>query len=198
MTATRRAWVDRRVLAGGLAVVLLIAVAVAYAMWDRDGDAAGAALREYPLGQRPAAPAIAGQTLDGADLDLADLRGEVVVVNVWASWCPPCRAETADLEQVHQATRDSGVRFVGVNIRDGRDRAASFLEGRVTYPSIYDPASRYAVNFGDDPPAPLGPPATLVIDRAGKVAAAIYRAVRRSELSEIVTRVAAEEPAGHG
>src|SRR5690606_13320822 len=143
---------------------------------------------------RPALPPIEGETLDGAHLDLADLRGDVVVINVWASWCPPCRAETGDLEAVHQATRTLGVSFVGINVEDQRDKATSFLAGRVTYPSSSAPGSRYARGF-TAPPAPVGLPGTLVVDRDGGIAAAIYRQVGRAELEAIVTRLAAEEPA---
>lgn len=181
----------RRWLVLGLVGALLVAVAVAVVTWDRDGATPAASRLDYPAGQRPAAPRLAGETLDGGHLDVADLRGRVVVVNVWASWCPPCREETDDLESVYQATRDLGVEFVGVNIRDDRDKAVSFLEGRVTYPSIFDPASAYALDF-TDPPAPLGPPATFVLDRDGRLATAIYRKVGPLELEEVVTRVAAE------
>lgn len=180
-----------RLVALGLAGALLAVLAVVIFTWDRDGAAPAASRLDYPAGQRPAAPHLAGETLDGGYLDLADLRGQVVVVNVWASWCPPCREETDDLESVYRATRDLGVEFVGVNIRDDRDKAVSFLAGRVTYPSIFDPASAYALGF-TDPPAPIGPPATLVVDRTGHLAAAIYRVVGPLELEEVVTRVAAE------
>jgi hypothetical protein len=64
----------------------------------------------------------------------------------------------------------------------------------VSYPSIFDPASAYARHF-TEPPAPVGPPATLVIDRTGHVAAAIYRIVGPIELQTVVERVAAEVPA---
>jgi thiol-disulfide isomerase/thioredoxin len=188
---------DRRALAGGMALVALVALvagALGYAAWDRDRPP-GVALREYQVGARPVAPGISGETLHGDRLNLADLRGDVVVVNVWASWCTYCRAETDDLEAVYRATRDQGVSFVGVNIRDSRDKAISFLEGRVSYPSIFDPASATALAF-TDPPAPAGPPATLVVDRAGNLAVAIYRVVGRAELETIVTRVASEEWAG--
>jgi thiol-disulfide isomerase/thioredoxin len=185
---------SRRVVGAGVVVALLVAGIVGYATWDRDQAPVPFGLREYEMGARPAAPQIAGETLDGNRLDVADLRGDVVVVNIWASWCPPCRAETDDLERVYQDTRGQGVSFVGLNIRDSRDKASSFVAGRVSYPSIFDPASAIALSF-TDPPAPGGPPATLVIDRSGDVAAAIYRVVGPAELESIVTRVAAEVPA---
>jgi thiol-disulfide isomerase/thioredoxin len=185
---------NRRVLAGALVVAALVFTALGVVWFDTDQAGGDPTLREYPAGERPPAPPIAGETLHGDRLDVADLRGDVVVVNVWASWCPPCRAETDDLEAVYQATRDQGVSFVGINMRDSRDRAVSFMEGRVTYPSIFDPASAYARHF-TDPPAPVGPPATLVIDRRGDVAVAIYRVVGPIELQTVVERVAAEVPA---
>lgn len=177
-----------------LAAVVLLAAAttVAILTWRDDGPAPPPILREYPVGDRPAAPPIAGELLEGGELDVADLRGDVVVVNVWASWCAPCRVETADLEAVHQATADLGVSFVGVNIDNERDKAVAFAAGRVTYPSIFDPPFETGLGFRD-PPAPLGPPATLVIDRDGDVAVAIYRQLGRTELEQAVLRVAAEE-----
>jgi thiol-disulfide isomerase/thioredoxin len=182
-------------LAGGVVLALLVAGVAGYVLWDQDAGTGNGTftLREYERGDRPTAPAISGETLYGDPLDLADLRGDVVVVNIWASWCPPCRAETADLEAVYQATQARGVSFVGVNIRDSRDKAISFMEGRVTYPSIFDPTSATAHAF-TDPPPPIGPPATLVIDRSGDLAVAIYRVVGPAELTQIVNRVAAEVP----
>ncbi|HLV58368.1 MAG TPA: TlpA disulfide reductase family protein [Natronosporangium sp.] len=190
-----RARLDRPAAAVAAAVAVLILAVIGYAVLDREEPPAGdPTVREYPAGQRPPLPPISGETLDGSHLDLADLRGDVLVINVWASWCPPCRAETDDLEAVHQATRDQQVSFVGINVEDQRDKATSFLAGRVTYPSIFDPGSRYARGF-TDPPAPVGLPGTLVVDRDGGIAAAIYRPVGREELEAIVTRLAAEDPA---
>lgn len=178
-------------LATGGAVVVLAAV-IGVVTWPGDeGSGVGATLREYPLGARPDAPPIAGELLTQGTLDVADLRGDVVVVNIWGSWCGPCRAETDDLERVYQATEQLGVSFVGVNIRDSRDKARQFTDGRVSYPSIFDPPFETGLGF-QDPPAPVGPPATLVIDRQGDVAAAIYRVVGRVELEQLVQRVAAE------
>lgn len=169
------------------------AVAIGVATWERGEDPGAATRKEYALGERPPAPPVAGETLDGGRLDLADLRGDVVVMNVWGSWCGPCRAEMPEFEEVYQATREQGVSFVGVNIRDERDRATAFAASRVTYPSIFDPRSEYTHGFGDDPPAPPSVPATLVFDRDGDVAAYFYRPVRRSELERVVTALAAEE-----
>ncbi|HLU43636.1 MAG TPA: TlpA disulfide reductase family protein [Natronosporangium sp.] len=179
----------------GAVVVAVAALVIGVMTWSGGGGTVNTAtLREWPVGARPAAPPIAGPLLEGdGDLDVAELRGNVVVVNVWGSWCGPCRAETQDLEQVYQETRELGVSFVGINIRDrDRDRAIQFTRGRMSYPSIYDPGFANGLGF-HEPPAPLGPPATLVIDRDGNVAAAFYRVVGKVELAHLVKQVAAEE-----
>jgi thiol-disulfide isomerase/thioredoxin len=187
----------RTVVVAGAVAVLAVATTVAILNWRDSAPDAPPTLREYPVGDRPAAPPIAGELLGGGELEVADLRGDVVVVNVWASWCGPCRAETADLEAVYQATQQLSVSFVGINIQDERDKAISFMDGRVTYPSIFDPPFETGFGFRE-PPAPIGPPATLVIDRNGDVAVAVYRQVGRTELEQAVTRVAAEETAPDG
>jgi thiol-disulfide isomerase/thioredoxin len=182
--------VRRKLIVAGVVVLAAVAAIVAFT-WDSGQAPANPILREYAPGERPAAPPIAGELLEGGRLDLTELRGDVVVVNVWASWCGPCRAETDDLESVYQATRASGVSFLGINIRDERDKARSFLADRVTYPSIFDPAFQIGLAFRE-PPAPVGPPATLVIDRDGNVAAAYYRPVGPVELEQKVRQVAGD------
>ncbi|GGR66418.1 hypothetical protein GCM10010169_07460 [Micromonospora fulviviridis] len=142
--------------------------------------------------QRSKTPKVSGELLTGGNYDVSQARGQVVVVNFWGSWCAPCRAEVDDLEAVHQATKASGVTFLGINVQDSKDKAIAFEEGRVTYPSLFDPASRQALNF-DIPPNTT--PATVVLDRDGRVAVVIRRAVTRDELQPIVERVAAERPA---
>ncbi|WP_163508314.1 TlpA family protein disulfide reductase [Fodinicola acaciae] len=149
--------------------------------------------QQWPIGKRVGAPAISGETLTGGSLDLSSMRGKVVVLNFWGQWCAPCRAEAGDLERVYQATAAKGVQFVGVNIRDTKDKAAAFQRTNgVTYPSLYDPYGRVAVRFRQTPPTTI--PATIVIDRAGRVAALFRDAVLESELRPVVLAVAGEKP----
>jgi thiol-disulfide isomerase/thioredoxin len=144
----------------------------------------------YKVADRKPAPAVQGSTLDGGSFDLATLHGKVVVVNFWASWCAPCRLEAADLEATHQSTKDSGVSFVGVDSRDQKDAALAFLAGRITYPSLFDPAGRVALSFSEVPPNTF--PATLVVDKQGKVAAVIRTTVREDDLTKLVAQIGAE------
>ncbi|MEU7798693.1 TlpA disulfide reductase family protein [Micromonospora arborensis] len=142
--------------------------------------------------QRSAPPKLAGELLAGGTYDVSQARGQVAVVNFWGSWCPPCRAEADDLEATYQATKGSGVSFLGINVQDSRDKAKAFEEGRVTYPSLFDPSSRLALDL-DIPPNTV--PATVVLDRDGRIAVVIRRAVTQDELRPIVERIAAEKPA---
>ncbi|MBM0234124.1 TlpA family protein disulfide reductase [Micromonospora sp. STR1_7] len=144
--------------------------------------------------QRSKTPKVIGELLTGGQYDVSQARGQVVVVNFWGSWCAPCRAEADDLEDTYQATKASGVTFLGVNVQDSKDKAIAFEQGRATYPSIFDPSSRQALNF-DIPPNST--PATVVLDRDGRIAVVIRRAVTKDELRPIVERLAAEKPASN-
>jgi len=142
-------------------------------------------------GHRNAAPKIAGTFLDGSKFRVGDLTGKVVVLNFWASWCPPCRVEAPDLESVSQQTKASGVRFIGVNVRDSRDSASAFQRTfKITYPSLYDQSDRVALQIKGAPPNSL--PFTVVLDRQGRIAVVIRRSVRAAELLPIVRQVATE------
>jgi peroxiredoxin len=145
----------------------------------------------YDAGQRKTVPTIAGATVDGGNFSLSAQRGKVVVVNFWASWCPPCRLESSALEDTYNATRDSGVTFVGVNSRDEKDAAHSFETGRMSYPSLFDPKGRVALDFADVPPTAL--PCTLIIDRSGKVAVVIRNTVTQAKLTPLIDQVSAEK-----
>ena len=144
---------------------------------------------ECATDQRPQVGEVTGELLDGSKYDIAQERGRVVVVNFWGSWCAPCRAEAADLEAVHQATKAKGVSFVGVDSRDDRDSAKAFMRGRATYPSIYDFDGKVALKFDV---TQTSTPATLILDRQGRIAVALRAATSSSQLQPLVERIAAE------
>jgi thiol-disulfide isomerase/thioredoxin len=139
--------------------------------------------------RRPQVKEVTGELLDGGRYDVTADRGKVVVVNFWGSWCAPCRAEAADLEQTYQATKTRGVSFVGVDSRDDRDSAKAFLRGRATYPSIYDYEGKVAVKFDVTQSTT---PATLILDRQGRIAVAIRDATTVSQLQPLVEKIAAD------
>jgi len=141
---------------------------------------------------RQAAPPLSGTTLDGKPLDVTALRGDVVVLNVWASWCGPCRGEAPALEAVYQDTRAKGVRFVGINTRDQTVAARAFERGfDITYPSLVDDSGSLLLGFRDTLP-PSAIPSTVVLDRKGDVAARVLGPTTYTQLKRLVTQVAAE------
>lgn len=136
-------------------------------------------------------PTLAGTTLDGEPLDVSALRGQVVVLNFWASWCAPCRAEAASLNDVAARTADQGVRFVGINVKDELAPAQAFeRKQQVSYPSLYDQPGRLLLLFRRA--IPQTPPTTLVVDRQGRIAAFFAGQVRLSDLLGPVEKIAAE------
>lgn len=145
-----------------------------------------------PESERLAAPEITGETLDGKPFNLADYRGKVVPLNIWASWCAPCRAEAPALEQLSRELEPKGVQFVGINTRDTKTAAEAFVKRfDLTYPDVWDPDGKIQLAFrGTLPPQAI--PSTLVIDREGRVAARILGKVDRTELRELLTDLLAE------
>lgn len=139
---------------------------------------------------------ISGTTVQGEPLDVTDLRGKVVVLNVWWSGCGPCRSEMPMLvEAEDELAKDQPdqVSFVGINIRDlAPETAAAFERDRgVDYPSLYDPGSETLLEMGKY--APYAPPATLVLDRDGRVAALINGPIpSKTTLTSVVEDTLAE------
>ncbi|MDG3009262.1 TlpA family protein disulfide reductase [Rhodococcus sp. D2-41] len=130
---------------------------------------------------------------EGKTVSLSDFPNQVVVVNLWGQWCGPCRGEAGDLEQVYTATKDQGVQFLGINVRDQRSAAQDFVtNNNITYPSIYDPAMRSLTALGSRFPTSVIP-STLVLDRQHRVAAVFLKALLAGDLTPVVERVAAEK-----
>lgn len=135
----------------------------------RQGQVPGVAVNTTgQIGRVSAGPApdFALQLYDGGTFRLAEQRGKVVVVNYWASWCPPCREEAPILERGWRVYRDRGVVFVGVDIWDTEQDARAFLRRYgVTYPNGPDPKGVAAVDYGV-----TGLPETFFIRADGTIA----------------------------
>jgi thiol-disulfide isomerase/thioredoxin len=116
---------------------------------------------------------LTGTDLEGGDVDLADMRGGPVVVNVWASWCPPCIKEQPDLNEAAAALGDD-VQFIGLNIRDASldDAAAYVRDLDVPYSSIYSADGSALLPFAGTL-TPRSIPSTVVLDAEGRVAASV-------------------------
>ncbi|WP_296369016.1 MULTISPECIES: TlpA disulfide reductase family protein [unclassified Pseudonocardia] len=132
----------------------------------------------------------------GRTIGLDDFTGQVVVLNVWGTWCGPCREEMPALQQIHEQMGPAGVTVLGVDVRDDRTAARDFLASiGVTYPSIFDQPGRSLSALNGFPRNTV--PSTIVLDRAHRVAAVYLTAIRLGELLPVVQRVAAEpRPAG--
>ncbi|MDT3396105.1 TlpA disulfide reductase family protein [Streptomyces sp. B1866] len=145
-------------------------------------------------GKRKAAPRIEGETLQGKRLNLADYKGKVVVLNVWGSWCAPCRAEAENLVTVAKDTA-ADTRFVGINTRDyGKANATRFeKEFGVPYPSLYDPNGKLILRFPKGSLSPQGIPSTLVLDRRGRIAARSLAALSEDRLRGMLKPLIAEK-----
>jgi thiol-disulfide isomerase/thioredoxin len=180
-----------------LAAVLLIVVLVTG--WPGGGGSSDTITVDgnpsavlYSAGHRPAAPAFGGTTLTGSKLSFSAYRGRMVVLNFWGSWCVPCREEASTLAAVAAKYRSSGVSFLGVDVRDTTASAQAFVNNfHVGYPSVGDSGSVITADFSDVVPI-AGTPTTLVIDRTGHIAGAVFGTVTYSDLTAILAKVTAK------
>ena len=154
-------------------------------------------LQQVPVAERGKPVEAKGDDLDGSPLDLADYRGKVVVLNVYASWCPPCRTEMPTVVQLADHADPAQVAYLGVNIRDNESAARAFGDNAgVAFPSFADPSSAVLLSLSDK----LGPyslPSTVVLDREGRVAALVLGKIPGAvTLQDVVDDVAAEDAGG--
>jgi thiol-disulfide isomerase/thioredoxin len=145
----------------------------------------------YAPGQRPSIPDLSGPTLDGSTLSLSSLKGHVVVLNAWASWCDPCRNESPALGRLAKQTAGLGVRFVGIDEQDTPDSARKFAASAgTTYPHLIDEDGSMLGSLRLVPPAAI--PSTLVLDRSGLVAGRIIGPIDATSLAALIRAVASE------
>ncbi|MFD3732741.1 TlpA family protein disulfide reductase [Streptomyces sp. NPDC058632] len=146
-------------------------------------------------GERVAAPDLSGKTLEGEHLDVADFQGKVVVLNVWGSWCNPCRAEAKYFAKVSEDYAGRDVQFVGINTRDTSTGSALAFEKDfgITYPSLYDPTGKLMLRFEKGTLNPQAIPSTLILDRDGRVAARSLTALSEERLLKMLEPVVAEK-----
>jgi len=150
---------------------------------DQDGGAAAG-------GEKSNAPGIVLQALDGSAMALSDFGGQIVIVNFWASWCPPCRREMPDLDELDKELKESGdAVLITVNLVDGRretvDSARQYIEENgFGFTVLIDEqgvlASEYSVS---------AIPHTIILDRNGDVASTIIGATTKATILERVAEV---------
>lgn len=118
-------------------------------------------------------PELSGVDLEGNAISTADFAGKILVINLWGSWCPPCREEAPVLREVSENLADENVQFIGLLTKDKPAAAKAFnTKAGITYPSIVDEDGRLQLAFADSLPS-QAIPTTWVIDKNGKVAARI-------------------------
>ena len=121
-------------------------------------------LRGYPPGTTP--PAFSGRTLDGS-VSLSDIRGRVVLLNFWASWCAECRPEMPVLQRLHEELEPRGLAVVGINARDEASTLRRYArELRLTFPLVFDRDGTINRQYGV-----VGLPTTFLIGRDGRAVA---------------------------
>jgi thiol-disulfide isomerase/thioredoxin len=149
----------------------------------------------YEGEDRQPIPDLRGENLmaEGQELTLSSYEGDVVVLNIWGAWCPPCRVEAPQLQEVHERYEDKGVTVFGIDVRDDqRSAPEDFMRDTgLTYPSIYDPPGRSLLALKGYPRAAV--PSTIVLDKQHRVAAVFLRDLLAEDLTPLLDRLLAEK-----
>ncbi|MCB0897677.1 MAG: TlpA family protein disulfide reductase [Actinobacteria bacterium] len=187
----------RRSLLLGAVLVLTLAAGCSQETGDvgqTDGFVAGDGSSVIlPVDQRQPAPVLTGTDLNGDAVDTATWQGSPGVINVWASWCAPCRAEAPELVAV--AKQNPDVNFLGLDTRDSEAPARAFVEKfGIPYPNLPDPDGQLVLKFSGSLP-PQAIPSTLLIDSQGRVAGRFLGAVGAGELDEALQQLSDEDEA---
>jgi len=150
----------------------------------------GIGLTVIPEAERGAPLELSGVDLTGEPIALSDSRGEVTVVNSWATWCPPCRTEMPEFADVARILDGQGVTFVGINVQDDVDSARDYTKD-TPYRSIVDPDGSLVAQIPDVPPRSL--PVTVILDSQGRIAVRIVGPIVLGTLQDTVLNVLAQE-----
>lgn len=146
-------------------VGLVPALTLALAAWAWAGDPPSQALRVAHPDTPGLAPDFRLATPDGRTIALGDLRGRLVFLNFWATWCPPCRVEMPSMERLHREFKDQGLVVLAVDLQESPRQVARFMRDfRLTFPALLDAEAEVAARYGV-----RGIPTTFLIDRQGRI-----------------------------
>ena len=150
----------------------LVLLAVALVLLPAMAQAAAQGLTAVPA--RPLAPGFELRDPDGNIHRLSDYRGRVAIVNFWATWCPPCRAEMPSMERAWKQIESEGILMIGINVAEDLETVNAFTEEYpVTFPLLLDEDAKVSIEW------PVrGMPTTFVVDTEGRI---VYRAVGERE-----------------
>ena len=142
-------------------------------------------LTQFAVAKRPAAPSLSATTLTGDRFTLSSTLGNVVVLNVWASWCGPCRSESPALARAAASFSGHPVKFIGIDEQDDNRQAKKFLgTAGAHYPNLVDSQGQLLSQLRILPQA--GVPSTLVLDRHGRIADRFIGPVTGTEITSVV------------
>jgi thiol-disulfide isomerase/thioredoxin len=180
-------------LARAMPLVLAAAVVAACAANSGPADSTNiVGVTMFSVNSRQAAPPLVGMTLGGGSLALSSIaRGDIVVINVWASWCGPCRQESPMLATAAKTLSGGGVTFLGLDEQDPPVAAREFVASvGATYPDLVDESGSLLRELKLLPQ--MGVPSTLVLDKHGRMAARVVGPMTSTQLEQIVKSLQSE------